>query len=324
MAAVPTLDFCGVLLESKKIVNAHSRHFLALSVLFLLPLTFSLIFFSTLRHAIIEPHRNPAETLLRYSPEQQFFLKTTVLSIIYGLTILTLSICALGTISYSVYHGFFGRPVKFASAIKSLSNSFVRLFVTFIFSQVIFLAITFAVVVGMLLVLKGIEFLGFHISPSSPYFVAVYTIGLVVLGFGLLYLQVNWALASVVVVVESSWGLEPLRRSAYLVKGMRRLATSLLLLFGLVFGITVWANWGFAVGSGGLRDWIFVAVTVVVSALIMLCVLHSFAANTVLYMYCKALRGELAGEIAEEFAREYVSLPFDAEKVPHIVYVAQP
>ncbi|XP_042500143.1 uncharacterized protein LOC122078283 [Macadamia integrifolia] len=324
MATIPPLDFCGVLVESKKIVNAHSRHFLALSVLFLLPLTFSLIFFSTVRHAIAEPGRNSAQTLLRYSPEHRLFLKTTGLSMIYALTILTLSICAAGTITYSVYHGFFGRPVKFASAIKSLSNSFLRLFVTFICSQIIVLAISFAVGVIVFLVIKGIDSLGFQISPSSPYIFAAYAIGLVALGSGLFYLQVNWALASVVVVVESSWGLEPLRRSTYLVKGMRGIAASLLLFFGLVLGITVWTNWGFAVAPGGLRDWIFVALTVISSALIMMCVLHSVAANTVLYMYCKALHGELAGEIAEEFAREYVSLPFDEEKIPHIVHVAQP
>lgn len=53
----------------------------------------------------------------------------------------------------------------------------------------------------------------------------------------------------------------------------------------------------------------------------MLLLLHNAAANAVLYMYCKALHGELAFEIAEEFAREYVSLPFDDEKVPHGVTV---
>ncbi|KAJ4960183.1 hypothetical protein NE237_020093 [Protea cynaroides] len=318
MATITAVDFCGVLSESKKIVNAHSRHFLALSVLFLLPLTFCLVFFPTLRQAIIEPKRNPAESLLRYSPEQRFFFETIGLSIIYALTIVTLSLCAAGTVTYSVYHGFFGRPVKFASAIKSLLNSFLRLFVTFVCSEVILLAIS--VVVGgiMFLVIKVMELLGFQISLSSPYFIAVCAIGLVVLGFGLVYLQVNWALASVVVVVESSWGLEPLRRSAYLVKGVRGVVASLLLFFGLIFGITVWVNWGLAVVPGGLKDWIFVALNVIASALIILCILHSVATNTVLYMYCKALRGELAGEIAEEFTGEYFSLPFDEEKLPHM------
>ena len=45
--------------------------------------------------------------------------------------------------------------------------------------------------------------------------------------------------------------------------------------------------------------------------------------NTMLYRYCKAIHGELALEIAKEFEREYVSLPFDDAKVPHIVSVVQ-
>ena len=49
--------------------------------------------------------------------------------------------------------------------------------------------------------------------------------------------------------------------------------------------------------------------------------LYNTAVNTVLYLYCKAIHGELALEIAEEFARGYVSLPFDEGKVPHVVSV---
>ncbi|KAH7859720.1 hypothetical protein Vadar_004693 [Vaccinium darrowii] len=43
----------------------------------------------------------------------------------------------------------------------------------------------------------------------------------------LVYLRVNWALACVVVVVESKWGFEPLQRSAYLMRGMRLVSLSL-------------------------------------------------------------------------------------------------
>jgi len=73
---------------------------------------------------------------------------------------------------------------------------------------------------------------------------------------------------------------------------------------------------GFGRGIG----W-FVVQIVVTSTSLMLLLLYYAAANTVLYMYCKAFHGELAAEIAEEFAREYVSLPFDDGKIPHVVSV---
>ncbi|KAF8408145.1 hypothetical protein HHK36_007287 [Tetracentron sinense] len=313
MATTPTLDFSGVLSESKKIVNAHSRHFLALSVLFLLPLSFSLIAFPTLQYAVIESDTDPTEILLRDTPRQRIGIKTLIISLIYALTIFTLSLCATGTITYSVFHGFFGRPVKLVSAIKSLSNSLLRLFVTALCAQIIILAVSVVVVLLLFLVIRGIEYLGFQV-----YFTAVYAIGLVVLGLGLGYLQVNWGLACVVVVVESSWGLEPLRRSSNLVKGMKGVMVLLLLFFNSLIVFFVWGKWGSTLVLGGLGNvWkrlFYVVETVAASAIVMLLMLNSVAGNTVLYMYCKALHGELAGEIAEEFAREYISLPFDVEK----------
>ncbi|XP_010258228.1 PREDICTED: uncharacterized protein LOC104598045 [Nelumbo nucifera] len=317
------VDFCGVLSESNKIVNAHSRHFLALSVLFLLPLSFSLIFYPTFQQTVTAPDTSPTETLLRYTPEQRFLIKTVVLCLLFTFGTFILSLCATGTVTYSVFHGFFGRPVKLISAIKSLSNSFIRLFVTILFAQVIVLSIAVVLGLVMFFLIKGIGFLGFDVSQSSTCVTVVYTIGLVVLVLVAVYLQVNWALACVVVVVESSWGVEPLRRSSYLIKGMRGVAAYLLLFFGLISGLMLWGNWE-PMNVGDLKDWMSVVGTVVGSAFIMLILLHSISASTVLYMHCKALHGELAGEIAEEFAQEYVSLPFDDKKVPHVVFVIQP
>lgn len=173
--------------------------------------------------------------------------------------------------------------------------------------------------------IKGIEFWGFRIEYSSPYFVGFFAVSLVFLALVLLCLQVNWALSPVIVVVESSCGLEPLRRSASLVMGMRGVALSLLLFFGISTGTLVWTTsiWkeGYHGSDSGWKSWAFVLQTVVTTTVVMVLMLHSFAANTVLYMYCKAMNGELAGEIAEEFATEYISFPFDDGKVPRVVSV---
>lgn len=136
-------------------------------------------------------------------------------------------------------------------------------------------------------------------------------------------MQVKWVFAYVVVVVESSWGLEPLKRSKNLVHGLKRIAFSMLLFYGFFSGILIWvsaADWGYA-AADKWKSWAFVIHIVSTSTLFMLIMLSYLAATTVFYMYSKAIHGELAGEIAEEFAREYVSLPFDDGKVPHVVSV---
>lgn len=114
-------------------------------------------------------------------------------------------------------------------------------------------------------------------------------------------------------------------------KGMKGVGFSSLLFFGFMEGALVWSSYVLAFTNGDdgngtpssflFNDWAFVVHIVLASTLLMLLLLYHTAVNTVLYMYCKAVHGELALEIVEEFAREYVSLPFDEGKVPHVVSV---
>lgn len=178
------------------------------------------------------------------------------------------------------------------------------------------------------LVIRGIELLGLQLSYDSPYAIALglFGFGAIVVVVG--YLQVIWSLAGVVVVIESSWGFAPLRRSKNLIQGMRKVSLSLLLFFEFFVSLLVWSSSSTAADMGGTADgwksWAFVVQTVVSSAFVTLFMLHYLAAHTVLYMYCKAYHGDLAWEIAEEFSTEYVFLPFDGEKVPHLVSVVIP
>jgi hypothetical protein len=331
----PRLNLFTVLSESKRILNAHSRHFLALSVLFLLPLSFSLVVYPTLLHLLTDPFPNNSQVLLRAHPfdyhhhhhhqEEPIFSNNHLLSLLYSLFVFAFSLLAVGSITFSVLHGFYGGPVKLISAIKSVLTSFFPLLLTVIIFQVIVCLISIAFGLLLLSVMRGMELLGLEVEYSSPYFLTFSGVVLLALIMVLVYVQVNWTLVSVIVVVESKWGFEPLRRSASLVKGMRGVALSLLLFFGGLAGIVVWTGAVSAVGSDGAGDgwksWAFVVQIVVTSTSLMLLLLYYAAANTVLYMYCKAFHGELAAEIAEEFAREYVSLPFDDGKIPHVVSV---
>lgn len=168
--------------------------------------------------------------------------------------------------------------------------------------------------------------MGLEMDYSSPYFVALSVVVAIALVLVLLYLQVNWTLAGVVSVVEPRWGFDSLSRSANLIKGMRGVALSLMVFFGAFTALLAFCSsvseLGLDRATDGWRSLAFVMKIVATSTLLMLVLLYHAAANTVLYMYCKAINGELAMEIAQEFASEYVSLPFDDGKVPHLVSVA--
>ncbi|RWR91026.1 hypothetical protein CKAN_02016300 [Cinnamomum micranthum f. kanehirae] len=281
----PAIDFFGVLSESRRILTAHSRHFLALSVLFLLPLSFFLIAAPTFV-ASIRSDTNHAETLLRYAPPSKTptLSKTLSLSLAYAAATLFLSLSAIASVTSSVRHGFFGRPVKLFSALRSLSSSLWRLLLT---STAALASISLLSAIVVFIAVRSLSVLDLC---------SAYAIALVLIGFGAISLQANWALAPVVVVVELSWGVEPLRRSAFLIKGFRRVAVALGLFFSLGVALMLRLSFFGREGPGlGWRRELPIAQTALASAVMMLLLLYGLAANAVLYMYCKAVKGELAG-----------------------------
>ncbi|KAI3720206.1 hypothetical protein L6452_21119 [Arctium lappa] len=322
MTPAHTLNLYGVLSESKRIVNAHSRHFLALSLLFLLPLSCSIIILPALRLPIAR-----SDVFSGVADHALISPQTLIFPIIYTLIVYILSICALASITHSTYHGFYGRSVKLFPAIKSIVFSFFPLVSTAIAAKFILFLISLSFLMFVVVIVKLAQNLGFVIDYNSSYFIWFCGFLGVILSLVMVYFQVNWGLSSVVAVTESKWGFEPLWRSSYLVNGMRSVSLSLLFVFGVLIVFLVWIGMNSLLDFGTIDEWRsfdFFLQTMITSgflSFLTLLLLHYTAANTVLYMYCKALHGELAIEIAEEFAREYVSLPFDDAKTPHVVTV---
>ncbi|KAM5567285.1 hypothetical protein ABKV19_015406 [Rosa sericea] len=314
----PPLNLRRILTESKRIINANPRHFLALSVVFLLPISVSSFVYPTLQNLIAEFFK------ISNFDQPSLPTKTLLLALAFALFVFVFSLFAIGSITYSVFHGFYGRPVKFISAVQSVKVSFWPVLGTVLASHIVFLLVVLVAGLFLFLVVGGFEMVGLEMEFSSPYFVGLCVVVAIPLLLVLLYLQVNWTLAGVVAVLEPRWGFNALSRSANLIKGMRGVALSLMVFFGAWTGIL-----GFSISKseldldGATTDgWMSLAsvyLIVYFSMGHMLALLYHAAANTVLYMYCKTVHGELALEIGEEFATQYVSLPFDDGKVPHVV-----
>ncbi|XP_057810781.1 uncharacterized protein LOC131025168 [Salvia miltiorrhiza] len=322
-----SLNLCGVLSETKRIINAHSRHFLALSVLFLLPLSFSLVVYPSLSHSPSPLSHYHRSLFFFSSPDLPPIARSHfILATAYALFVAFLSLCATASITHSTFHGFYGRPVKFVSSIKYVLISFLPLIGTLIISKFIMGLIAFGFGGFTMMVYNALALIGVEIDYTNLYFLGFVALITALLLGVLIYLQVEWCLSFVIVVVESKWGFAALRRSASLVRGMRGVALCLILLFESLLGLLGLLCSTVVPSAGGLssRDWIswaFVFQAVVYTGFMTILMLYSVAATAVLYMYCKALQGELAFEIAEEFAQEYIRLPFDDGKLSHVVYV---
>ncbi|MCD7456812.1 hypothetical protein HAX54_033295 [Datura stramonium] len=117
-----------------------------------------------------------------------------------------------------------------------------------------------------------------------------------------IWLQVNWSLAYVIAVIESKWGFETLRRSAYLVKGKRWVALSMMLIHGLLMGfIVVWGSI-YLVLMDPVKD----SAGPVLGFMMMN---QYLVGNVALYMYCNDFNGEEFADASSQVTGtgEYVS-----------------
>ncbi|MBA0782956.1 hypothetical protein Gotri_000759 [Gossypium trilobum] len=109
------IDLWAIRSGYSRIIKAHSRHFLALSLLFLLPFSF---FLSIYPFIAIESYLS----FLQQDPSI-FPTKIFILNLLYTIPISIFSLLATGSITYSIFHGFYGRPIKLLSAIKAAFTS---------------------------------------------------------------------------------------------------------------------------------------------------------------------------------------------------------
>lgn len=291
----------GAAAATRRLVAAHSRHFLALSSLLLLPLALLLLALPSPLLPATGSSFSPAASsvsLRSFLADPRWSPLPAPLPLL-GLAAALLYLAAFAAAAASAHAGFFGRTVRLLASLRSVPSSLFRLILT-------------ALPAAPILLLPLLTLPSSHLGG-----------GLAVLGFVLL--SPFWSLAGAVAVIESA-GLTPLRRSCRLLSGARLAALFAFLVFAASVGVTLWGFGGVAAGTyDAAAGWAGMAPVVVRAvagtALLALLMLYGMVANVVLYMHCRALHGELTGEIYNEFADMYVFLPFDDGKNRHVVSV---
>ncbi|XP_009780424.1 uncharacterized protein [Nicotiana sylvestris] len=316
------MENCGLWTEivesSRSRFKANSGHFHALSILFLLPISFSLVaypfFYLALFHSDYD-FTQPIQFSHFFSSHFEI-----IVPIVYTLFLVLLSLCAVATTTYSAVHAYYDRPINLFSSIKSITKSFFPLLSTLVVLHSIFISITLVFALVLTILVQILQTLGlFELKYDSNHLLFLVIPGLIVLVPVLLWLHVNWSLAYVITVVESKWGYETLRRSSYLVKGQRWVAFGLHLYCGLSMGIMMVCGSRFLVIADAAkgnqwRSLVVILPTALISVMGYLMMNQYLVANVVLYMKCKDLNCEKLHSGTGEFAGEYVSLPLDEEK----------
>ncbi|KAE8777393.1 hypothetical protein D1007_49824 [Hordeum vulgare] len=291
-SSVPSLPWpdliAGAAGATLRLVSAHSRHFLALSCLLLLPLSLLLLSLPT-------PFPGASPSVSLRSPHDSWSNPILLLPLVAAL----LYLAAFAAAAASAHAGFFGRPVKLLASLLSVPASVPRLLLTALPASPLLLIPLLPLPAGLG---TAIALLG--VSLLAPF----------------------WSLAGAAAIVESTAGPSPLRQSCRLLSGARLAALSMFLVFAAGIGLVLWGFSGMAMetydaatGWAGMAPVVMKAM--VGTAVLAAMMLYGMVINVVLYMHCRALHGELTGEIYNEFASSYVYLPFDEGKDRHIVSV---
>ncbi|XP_020206104.1 uncharacterized protein LOC109791247 [Cajanus cajan] len=90
---------------------------------------------------------------------------------------------------------------------------------------------------------------------------------------------------------------------------MAPIAASSILFFSFLQALLFFSTSLLANADHHLNRFAFLLRIVLTSTLLVLLLLYNATAGTMLYMYCKAVHGELVADIVDEFACQYVSLP---------------
>lgn len=274
-----SISLCKILSESRSIIREHPHHFRVLTILFLFPLSLCSIIYVTIQPTF-SPHTQSNSTYTTYNP-----ILYLLFTLLYTISVTLFSLCAVASISYSTYRAIYKEPLNLVESIKSIYNSFWPMVSTIIVLELIFASIFIPFMVLVLLVYKRFYLSGVeNISSLSSYFlIVIILISLVFIAL-LIYFQVNWILAYVVVVVESKWGYEPLQRSVSLIKGNRGVALSIMMYFGLISGAFFWCLYG-----TGWSRWAFFLYAILASICQSFILLGNCVATVVLYVHCRDL-----------------------------------
>ncbi|XP_051122160.1 uncharacterized protein LOC127245371 [Andrographis paniculata] len=311
-ASKPTL--WGLLSDTYVVIRSHFLHFLVLAAFFIFPSSIlSIIYplFVPQAPSNLSLHQSllfttPSELHDEIPPTGDFQF---LIPFLFGLVETLFYLCAIASITYSTFGSLNGKPLKLILSLKSVLVSFLPLLATTVVLQLIYVLIVIAFVILALLSYNAISLMGFVMDYDTGYFLAFVMLLSALLVLAILYLQVKWFLATVVVVLESKWGFEPLKRSTYLVKGMKGMVLSTILVlatpsFLLSFGFYRLIT---SMSAGGI-SWSYAVLATLFSVIATMLQLFDVAAITVMYAYCKAWHGEDTSMIDEELGMGYAKL----------------
>ncbi|XP_073156511.1 uncharacterized protein [Henckelia pumila] len=311
------LGFFGILRESYNIVNSWRKIFSQVMLALILPLSFIYLAQIQIIQLLIAKISTNEETLER-TPEgsrsydsissliSSEWTEIILFKIGYLLFFLILALLSTSAVVYTIACIYTGKDLTFGKVMSVVPKVWKRLMVTFLCNfAIVFAYNVVAVVIAVLVIII--------LQPGASVGGVLLFFYLIVYSIGLFYINMIWQLASVVSVLEESYGLNAMAKSRSLIKGKMGVCVAIFFVLGLclvgveaVFKILVVLAYekgvGYRVGLG-------------IGCLSLMSILMLFAlvAQTIIYFVCKSYHHENIDKSAlanhlEEYLGEYVPL----------------
>lgn len=285
------LGFFGILQESCNIISSCRKIFAQITAALILPLSFiylahieiSELLFTKIMHNEFILDRTPEGTgaydkinNVLSSELSTFFL----FKIGYLLFFIVLALLSTSAVVYTIACAYTAKEISFYNVLSVVPKVWKRLFVTFIWNFIIMFAYN---VVSLLVFVVGAIIFG-QISIVGPLLLILFIASYLV---GFLYITIIWHLATVVSVLEESYGLNAMTKSQDLIKGKLGVSFAIFLVIGFCF-FTIQLMFEILVvqGEGGIGDRIGYGIVSLVLLSILL--LFGLIVQTIIYLVCKS------------------------------------
>ncbi|KAL2339698.1 hypothetical protein Fmac_007638 [Flemingia macrophylla] len=300
------LGFFGVYRESYKLIFSWKKIFSQITLTLILPLSFIFLIHIQVSDALFGKIADDTENLTetpRGTPQHQKLLDlissdwTTffVFKLVYFILLLIFSLLSTSAVVYTVASFYTAKDVSFNKVISVVPKVWKRLMLTFLCTVVAF--ILYNVMAAAVMVIWVLT-VGVRHGSAATFLVILIAILYLV---GLVYLTVVWLLASVVTVLEDSYGYEAMIKSKELIKGNMGLSVMIVLKLNVSFFLTqllfsmVVVNGGKLFDLGSMDRTLFGIVCFLLLSHLFLLML---VIQTVLYFVCKSYHHEIVDKSA--------------------------
>ncbi|KAL5075625.1 hypothetical protein RYX36_014609 [Vicia faba] len=285
------LGLFGIYKESNKIIVSCSKIFSQIALILMLPLSFiflihidvSNILFKKImintQEVVHTPQGTPQYQKLSdiISSEWTTFL---LFKLAYFTCLLIFSLLSTSAVVYTIASFYTARDVSFKTVMNVVPKVWKRLMVTFLCTFIAFFVYNIMAILVFIIWAVSIGY-------NSGGVVILVIIGILYF-VGALYLTVVWQLASVVTILEDSYGVEAMMKSNELIKGKVGLSIVLFLMLSVsIFGIQFLFT---KVVVGGW--WVSLVVRTMSGILCVVLLPNMFlfglVIQTVLYFVCKS------------------------------------